>query len=481
MSSQLQYKPVSTSCMNVYNNLVGELPTNSLPFFVIRHPDGRSMKLGNNNMIHLNEGSEVNFQKYRGNDVYKSQDDNIAFFKDGDSSYSLRHTGYVLYLHPFNANNYDFAWYLEPDGDGYNIYNNFGGGMYIGYDQDNDQLRIGSQGNKITWQIEEHGGNDSKLLKKALSYMNKGQGQYNDVFEGVDACVFPKETLKLMNFDKQCKLKNSDTNDIVNNNFIQSIGGVMNQDREIANNDILVGKGLYPSNGCGIITNTNGVFKESVADSGVVIDFENQKILRQLREKIRILKLEIKDLSQVQVPNQRRILAAAIQRYEGVLADCNYHKWLKPWLIEYGLPWIKQVIEQNRGYLYWLDNYYWPAVNNYGRWLSDMVRRALSRPLFFEHCGYGGAVGHVDPGNSVSSLCCGWNDKISSIKVPPGVRVTVYEDNNFRGQNMTVTNNIDCLVNNRYGGRGGNWNDQISSIRVDGQLDPSTYRFNMNR
>jgi hypothetical protein len=481
MSSQLQYKPVSTSCMNVYKKIAGDLSPNKLSFFTIKHPDGRIMKLGSNNMMHLNEGSDVNFQKYTGNNVQSSHLNFISFFKDGNKSYSLRHTGYVLYLHPFTAYNYDFAWYLEPEGTGFNIYNEYGGGMYIGYDEKNDQLRIVPHGSKIIWQIDEYQGNDSKKLKKALAFMNNGQGKYNNVFEDVEACVFPKETLPVMSFDNKCLLKNSDSKATINRTFIESIGGPMVQDRTIANENIRNGKGLYPSSGCGVVTNSDELFKRAVVDSGIVIDYENQKILRILREQIKALKLEIKDLTHVKIPNQHNVLNLAIRRYEHMLRDCNYHKWLKPWLINYGIPYIKRVIEQNRGYLNWLENSYWPAVNNYGKWLSNICRRNNSRVIFYEHCGYGGRAGYVNSGNTINRLERSWNDTISSIKIPPGFKVTLWEDNDQRGNSIQFTNNVDCLLNYRYRGRGGNWNDQVTGLRVEGRLDQSKFGFSMNK
>jgi len=50
------------------------------------------------------------------------------------------------------------------------------------------------------------------------------------------------------------------------------------------------------------------------------------------------------------------------------------------------------------------------------------------------------------------------NDKISSLKIPYGWTVTVYEDDNYRGRSITYTNNIDCLPPE--------WNDKISSMHV---------------
>ncbi len=50
------------------------------------------------------------------------------------------------------------------------------------------------------------------------------------------------------------------------------------------------------------------------------------------------------------------------------------------------------------------------------------------------------------------------NDKISSLKIPWGWTVTVYQDDNYRGASITYTNDIDCLPPD--------WNDKISSMRV---------------
>lgn len=53
-----------------------------------------------------------------------------------------------------------------------------------------------------------------------------------------------------------------------------------------------------------------------------------------------------------------------------------------------------------------------------------------------------------------------WNDKISSIRVPAGLTVVVYEHEKYQGRSMTLTS--DWTVS----GSSDPWNDQISSIRV---------------
>jgi len=51
------------------------------------------------------------------------------------------------------------------------------------------------------------------------------------------------------------------------------------------------------------------------------------------------------------------------------------------------------------------------------------------------------------------------NDDISSIRVSPGYRITLYEHDNFTGTTLALTADNSCLV-------GAGWNDRTSSIRV---------------
>lgn len=50
-----------------------------------------------------------------------------------------------------------------------------------------------------------------------------------------------------------------------------------------------------------------------------------------------------------------------------------------------------------------------------------------------------------------------WNNCISSIRIPPGVRVVVFENPDFRGKSFTLTSSTSLL---------GFWNNQIGSIQV---------------
>jgi uncharacterized protein YraI len=75
---------------------------------------------------------------------------------------------------------------------------------------------------------------------------------------------------------------------------------------------------------------------------------------------------------------------------------------------------------------------------------------------FYEDNNFRGDSFCARPGERLSSLG-NWNDEISSIRVRGNAEALVCQDNNFRGRCVVVTRNISSL---------GAANDQISSIRV---------------
>ena len=106
---------------------------------------------------------------------------------------------------------------------------------------------------------------------------------------------------------------------------------------------------------------------------------------------------------------------------------------------------------------------------------------------FYQHCNYGGWVKKLAPGNYPNVTSVGIrNDDMSSIKVPPGVRVILYEHGNFGGHSWNIPPNTDlnCFNNNTMSSRTVgwrwysrtvrvSWNDQVSSVRV--QRDGNSY------
>lgn len=82
---------------------------------------------------------------------------------------------------------------------------------------------------------------------------------------------------------------------------------------------------------------------------------------------------------------------------------------------------------------------------------------------FFVNHNYEGTYISVPSGGTVLNMKSrGINDMISSIKIPKGMKVTVYGDANFSGRQTTFTTDQADL-------KGTPFQDMISSIRVSGQ------------
>lgn len=60
-----------------------------------------------------------------------------------------------------------------------------------------------------------------------------------------------------------------------------------------------------------------------------------------------------------------------------------------------------------------------------------------------------------------------WNDRMTSVFVPAGRRVTLYEHGNFDGASLVLTSSVGDLRDRPGPGADGTWNDVVSSVRVD--------------
>lgn len=81
---------------------------------------------------------------------------------------------------------------------------------------------------------------------------------------------------------------------------------------------------------------------------------------------------------------------------------------------------------------------------------------------FFQHCSYGGYAVVLPPGNYSQSQLQALgiaNNDVSSLRVPAGYSVTLYNNSDFTGSSLTKTSDDDCLVND-------GWNDLMSSVVV---------------
>ena len=96
-------------------------------------------------------------------------------------------------------------------------------------------------------------------------------------------------------------------------------------------------------------------------------------------------------------------------------------------------------------------------------WILSEVRAkgnlAQSRAVIFQHGSYGGASQTLGLGSyDIADLKVG-NDQVSSLKVPPGLRVTLYEHANFRGNRWSFTEDTPWV--------GDAANDRTSGVVVE--------------
>ena len=89
----------------------------------------------------------------------------------------------------------------------------------------------------------------------------------------------------------------------------------------------------------------------------------------------------------------------------------------------------------------------------------------------YEDCNYRGRYYYLEPGNYRTYQMKISNDRLSSFQVPYGLKITIYEDDDFRGRSKTYTSGVACLD--------GEWGDMASSIVVESTMpsgyDPNDY------
>lgn len=76
----------------------------------------------------------------------------------------------------------------------------------------------------------------------------------------------------------------------------------------------------------------------------------------------------------------------------------------------------------------------------------------------YQNGNFGGKVLPLAKGDSSGFFTKEWNDQVSSIKVPDGCALTVYENNNYGGSSRTYPSGKHKWV-------GDGWNDKISSAK----------------
>jgi hypothetical protein len=90
---------------------------------------------------------------------------------------------------------------------------------------------------------------------------------------------------------------------------------------------------------------------------------------------------------------------------------------------------------------------------------------AQNTVTLYDQCNFGGRYQALAPGNYRGYQLGIGNDKLSSIRIPAGLKVTLYEHDNYAGRSVTYAANITCLPTD--------WNKQASSVVVESEIDPN--------
>ncbi len=91
----------------------------------------------------------------------------------------------------------------------------------------------------------------------------------------------------------------------------------------------------------------------------------------------------------------------------------------------------------------------------------------------YEDCNYRGRSHQLGPGRYYDNQLGIGNDRLSAIRIPDGMKVTVYMDNNFRGASVTFDGDVSCMP--------AQYNDKVSSIRVEHTRSGQNYNSNANQ
>ncbi len=94
------------------------------------------------------------------------------------------------------------------------------------------------------------------------------------------------------------------------------------------------------------------------------------------------------------------------------------------------------------------------------------ITNVFSQITVYKDCDYKGASQRLFVGEYRADQLGVGNDQISSIKIPNGLKVIAFQDNDFRGGSQTIKGDQNCLT--------GDWNDHISSIRVERNYPTNT-------
>jgi hypothetical protein len=106
---------------------------------------------------------------------------------------------------------------------------------------------------------------------------------------------------------------------------------------------------------------------------------------------------------------------------------------------------------------------------------DDDTRRSGPRVILYQHAGFRGDSIVLYPGDTIDNFSgrtfdngSKLNDSVSSVRIEGSVEVFLYENSRFRGEALRLTENARDLTGRPVSASAGqNWNDRISSLRVE--------------
>ncbi len=90
-------------------------------------------------------------------------------------------------------------------------------------------------------------------------------------------------------------------------------------------------------------------------------------------------------------------------------------------------------------------------------WCALGRQQVYNQVTFFEHCDFQGQSKSFNPGNYNMNEIGIPNDSLSSIRIPPGMFVRIYEHANFQGRSLQFSSDVSCLVNQGFNDTASSW------------------------
>jgi hypothetical protein len=130
---------------------------------------------------------------------------------------------------------------------------------------------------------------NDKTALKAIASMGKGVGLFSDGYKDIDACIIPEEVHNIFGslpLAGKCQLINKSVIDdsVQNINILnETKSGIFSWNETERENQINSGINVYPLRGCIYPMGDEKDAKKIVSDMGNILQYDNEKILHQLR------------------------------------------------------------------------------------------------------------------------------------------------------------------------------------------------------